>query len=69
MINSYSRQEAILLMKQGVKMTHVNFSDNEWITIQGNKIFTEEGYKHDTVMFWYYRAGKAFNDGWLKFKQ
>lgn len=47
-----TRQEAISQMRNGVKVTHRYFSDNEWVTMQDGLIVTEEGYKVPPNEFW-----------------
>ena len=60
-----TKDEAIQAMKSGAKVTHQYFSDEEWITMEGNLvIITEEGYSVSTVEFWKYRPEQYQNDDW-----
>ena len=46
-------EEAQELMLKGVKVTHRNFSQDEWATcLRGRQILTEEGYTHSWFNFW-----------------
>ncbi len=36
-------EEAKILARQGIKMTHNYFTDNEYITMKGNVIVFEDG--------------------------
>lgn len=60
---------AILAMKKGKKVTHRHFSENEWITMEGFQIVTEEGYKHDATEFWQYRTDESWNNGWSIYQE
>jgi len=63
-----TKQDAINEMKLGFKISHRWFSDNEWMTIEGNKILTEEGYKHNMNEFWSYRTDKSWDEGYYFFE-
>ena len=62
-----TKLEAIAAMREGKKVTHRYFTENEWITMQGYMIVTEEGYKTPNYMFWKDRQIPAFDDGWSIF--
>lgn len=67
---SMSKTEAIQAMKEGHKVTHVYFADDEYIYMIGIfKIFTEEGYSIDSDEFWKYRQGESFETGWSIFEE
>jgi hypothetical protein len=59
-----TKQEAIELMKQGVKVTHPTFTSDEWMTMKDGKILTEDGYTHDPYEFWSYRTAPYFQTNW-----
>jgi hypothetical protein len=61
-----TKQEAIELMRVGVKITHDNFGDEEWMTHEGHYIKTEEGYLHDPHEFWSYRKDPCWEYGYSK---
>jgi len=61
--------EAIEKMRLGVKIRHVTFSDVEWMTFDGGRIMTEEGYYHDPDIFWKMdRDTPLWDDGYSEFK-
>lgn len=65
-----TKEDAIIQMKQGVKVTHRYFTSNEWITMKGNfTIQTEEGYSFPADEFWRYRNDIDWMDGWSIFKE
>jgi hypothetical protein len=59
-----TKAEAMAAMREGKKVTHRWFSDNEWMSMQDGKVLTEEGYKHDQREFWRYRTDESWNDGY-----
>lgn len=64
-----TKQEAIEEMKKGVKITHHYFSSYEWMTIEGNRIRTEDDCLHNMNEFWSYRTDSSWNDGYSLFNQ
>lgn len=65
-----TKNDAIIQMKQGVKVTHRYFTSNEWITMKGNlTIQTEEGYSFPADEFWRYRNDIDWMDGWSIYKE
>lgn len=59
-------EEAKVLARQGVKMTHQYFTEDEYITIQGNMIIFEDGVK---IFVDEWTKGKSYlQDGWSEFK-
>lgn len=62
------RQEAIIAMREGKKVTHDRFTSTEWMTMEGRLFLTEDGYYHEPSEFWIYRPD-GFEDGWSLFKQ
>lgn len=61
---TYSKDEAVALMKQGKKLTHRYFSDDEWITMVGNIIRMELGQECWASEFWRDRQGAAWESDW-----
>ena len=49
-----------VLARQGIKMTHRYFSDNEYLTMQGNQVIFEDGVK----IFW---SDWACDKDWLQY--
>jgi hypothetical protein len=58
-----NKQEAIEAMRSGKWVKHSSFSKEEKITMDGNTIIDEKGYRFDDD-FWAYRTHPGFNDGW-----
>ena len=59
-----TKEEAIVEMLKGKRITHPYFSDGEWITMKDDYIITEQGYKIEAYNFWKYRPSKAFEQNW-----
>jgi hypothetical protein len=60
-------EEAKILARQGIKMTHVNFSPYEWIVMKGNVIIFEDGVK---IFEKEWLGNKEWVlTGWSQFKQ
>jgi hypothetical protein len=62
-----TREEAKEQMRLGNKVTHEYFSPDEWISEKDGKVLTEEGYLHNTTMFWNYKTAVSFDNGWELF--
>jgi len=63
------KEQAIEAMKAGNKVTHIYFTDKEFIYMEGEKLFDESGLqlpKHD---FWANKNNPAFNNNWAIFIQ
>ncbi len=59
-------EEAKVLAKQGIKMTHENFASNESMTMKGNKIIFEDGvsiFENE-----WFKGKEYLTDGWSIFK-
>lgn len=65
----HTKTEAIDLMKQGVKMRHRYFSDNEWVVIEDGKMLFEDGVRCTQQMFWFDRMQDSWQTGWAKFEE
>ena len=59
-----TKEQAIALMKQGKKLTHRYFSDDEWITMRGNIIYMERGQECWASEFWRDRQGEQWETDW-----
>lgn len=57
-----TKDEAIIAMKSGQKVTHEYFSSNEYLYIEYDIIRTEEGYDFDHE--WDRRKGPEWQRGW-----
>ncbi len=63
-----TKSEAIKAMREGVKVTHRYFTNDEFIKMESNKIIDE----NDCILcpdeFWSYRTNAWFDSGWSIFK-
>lgn len=62
-----TREEAIVHMEQGVKITHRFFSPDEWVTMHNGYILSETGRIIDNELFWEYRTGRNWQTGYSIF--
>lgn len=63
-----TKKEALELARKGEKITHRFFAKNEWITLRGCKIETEEGYFIDQELFFQMRPDQVWQNGWSVFQ-
>lgn len=59
-----TREEAVHAMYMGKKVRHRYFGPDEWMTIEGSMVVTEDGCKHYPFEFWRYRFGPEWDDGY-----
>jgi hypothetical protein len=60
-----SLDEAKVLARQGVKMTHEYFTSDEYMTMRGNMVVFEDGVE---IFLNEWTKGKDYlNEGWSKF--
>lgn len=64
MSKTFTKIEAIELMKQGVIMTHSTFTNDETITMKESKFEFEDGCRCTPEEFWKYRKGEIWQKGW-----
>ena len=69
-----NKQEAILAMKGGKKVTYRNFAPNEWMTMKEGMMILEDGViiPHVTCTpeeFWKYRTDSRWDDGYELFNE
>ena len=68
-----TKSEAITEMLKGKKVTHENFTNNEWVTIDGKmennpllyKYLLEDGVTCNEMEFWMYRKNDDWYTGWI----
>lgn len=58
-------QEAIELAKQGIKVTHEYFADDEYMTMEGNIATFEDGIK--VIFDDWYSEQDSLDYGWYKY--
>lgn len=64
-----TKQEAILEMKKGIKITHELFDDNEWMTMDGLTIVLEDGVRCSQSEFWVSRIQSEWDNGYSVFNE
>ena len=64
-IGIMSDEEMKVLARQGIKMTHIYFTDKEYLTMQGNKVLFEDGVK----ILWddWFEDKEWLEYGWSRF--
>ena len=63
-----TKEEAIVQMKAGNKLTHTYFTPDEWVTILNDKYHFEDGVECSFEEFWSHRMGPAWFFGWEIYK-
>jgi hypothetical protein len=61
-----NRDEALKSMQEGYKVTHEYFSDDEYLYITDEKMYSEEGYRFEEG--WEMRKGGYWEEGWRIFR-
>lgn len=68
MDQTFNKATAIFLMKQGHKITHRWFSDNEWMTMKGTMIILEDGVQVSVDEFFNYRTDSSWEQDYSLYK-
>ena len=64
-----NKQEAILAMQEGKKVTHRYFGANEWITMKDGMIVLEDGVICPPEVFWQWRTDTCWDSGYELFNE
>lgn len=64
-----TKQEAIIEMQKGIKITHTSFSPWEWITLKSGEFLFEDEYTVDPNLFWLDRQCEEWEIGWDYFPE
>lgn len=64
----YSFDEAIVKMREDIKMTHDYFGSDEYCFIRGNLVVFEDGVEQFLNEFRAIRTSSGWNTGWTEFK-
>ena len=59
-----NREEAKQALKDGERLTHTYFSDDEWVQSGIGRYEFEDGCQCSYQEFWSYRNDKGFDEGW-----
>jgi len=62
-----TKEEAIKAMAEGKKLTHTNFTSNEWVTEGSLGYEFEDGCRCDQIDFWQWRDDSNWDNGWSIF--
>ncbi len=63
-----TKSEAKEELNNGEKISHLYFTDDEWIVKKDGKIVDEKGYFLDEFEFWFYRTHPNFDTNWFIIK-
>lgn len=63
----YTLKEAIAKARQGIKMTHEFFAEDEYILVQNGMIIFEDGIR--TPLQDWFEDKPYLDEGWSEFKQ
>lgn len=65
-----TKEEAIILMQQGKRMTHPNFTIDEWVYIGiDGRYVLEDGVECSGYEFWRWRSDDFWNNEWTIWKK
>ncbi len=59
-----TKEQAIQALKDGYKVTHRYFTDEEWVIERNGSYIDEQGLVLSISDFWKYRQAEWYNDGW-----
>ncbi len=60
-----SKSEAIQAMREGKKVTHRYFSNDEWVTLTATGLYLfEDGVVCPSLLFWQDRQGEYWETDW-----
>ena len=59
-----TKQEAIEAMERGEKVTHGQFNPEEWISIEGGEMTSDEGMVYKLESFFECRRSDIWDGGW-----
>ena len=60
-----TKQEAIQLMREGIKVKHRFFIDDEWVIMEDSVTIINQDYQaFSTFEFWRYRTQVEWEEGW-----
>lgn len=64
-----TKTDAIIAMEQGKKITHRDFTPDEWMTMRKGKIVLEDGVQCTPIEFWRWRTGSSWDDGYSLYEK
>jgi hypothetical protein len=64
-----TKDEAVSAMVRGEKVTHVNFSPEEYVSITHDHMYLfEDGVRCTPLEFWTHRMEESWSNGWSIYK-
>jgi len=64
-----TKQDAITAMREGKKVTHRYFSNDEWVALTATGLYLfEDGAICTSLLFWQDRQGEYWETGWSVFE-
>lgn len=64
-----NKQEAIQAMLEGKKVTHLYFSNDEWVTMENGQILLEDGVRCSPNEFWRWRTDAMWETDWSIYEE
>jgi hypothetical protein len=64
-----NKDQAIVAMMEGKKVTHRYFGPDEWVSMENGSILLTSGIKCPPKEFWKHRSAHCWNNGYKLFKQ
>lgn len=59
-----TKEEALLALKDGEKLSHRYFDPHEWVREEDGVYIFEDGCRCEPVDFWAFRDGNSWNYDW-----
>ena len=59
-----NKQEALIAMEEGKKVSHMYFTPEEWVTIDNGDFLFEDGVRCTFEEFWAYRSDEYWTTDW-----
>ncbi len=59
-----TKEDALIAMQNGKKVTHRYFTDNEYMYMENDMIFSEDGVHHKWSEFWDLRSSEDWETDW-----
>jgi len=60
-----TKTEAVNALFEGKKLTHILFTNEEWIENKEGLLVDEKGMKLDRTIFWINRTSTKWSTGWF----
>lgn len=64
-----NRSEAMQALREGKKITHVYFTDGEFVYLEEGKVMYEDGASSSVEFFWSIRENELWDKGWKIYEE